>query len=241
MLFWFRPMLEADVRTREFMTMGTTSTQSAGAITMRLHSRRWAPSAAVAVVAFGMAVPLTSTTLAVASPATSTTSHFSVVQQWGSPTTPTSQNKCTGPIGNALLNDYVYINDTGNGIQHQTINGAGDGWFTTTFTGTGDIKFYRPSRVNVTFDGQGNITNVVINGLPDMTVSAQLQEWFGFEANKQNAVGHGTINAHGTVTVGSALINSGTAVSFHNDAQSRWAVGADQSGPPTFSFSKVGC
>jgi hypothetical protein len=206
---------------------------------MRLNSRRWAHSAAV--VALGLAVPLSSATVAEASPATSMTSHFSVVQQWGSPTTPTSQNNCTGPIGNALLNDYVYINDTGNGVQHETINGAGDAWFTTTFTGTGVITFYPPSSVDVTFDSQGNITNVVVKGSPDMIVSAKLQEWFGFEANKQNAVGHGTINAHGTVTVGSVGINSGTPVSFHNDAQSRWAVGADQNGPPTFSFSKVGC
>jgi hypothetical protein len=206
---------------------------------MRLNSRRWAHSAAV--VALGLAVPLSSATLAVASPATSTTSHFSVVQQWGSPTTPTSQSNCTGPIGNALINDYVFIDDTGNGVQHQTVNGAGDAWFTTTFTGTGDITFYPPTSVNVTFDNQGNITNVVVTGPSDMTVSAKLQEWFGFEANKQNAVGHGTVNARGTVIAGSALINSGTPVSFHNNSQARWAIGADQSGPPTFSFSKVGC
>jgi hypothetical protein len=189
-----------------------------------------------------LAVPLTSATVAEAAPATTMTSHFSVVQQWGTPTgAPTNQSNCTGPVGNALVNDYVFIDDTGNGVQHQTVNGAGDAWFTTTFTGTGDITFYPPKSVNVTFDNMGNITNVVITGPSDMTVSAKLQEWFGFEANKQNAVGHGTVNAHGTVTVGSALINSGTPVSFHNNAQARWAVGADQNGPPTFAFNKVGC
>jgi L-serine deaminase len=58
---------------------------------------------------------------------------------------------------------------------------------------------------------------------------------------EQNAVGHGTVNAQGTVTAGSALINPGSPVSFHNNAQARWAVGADQNGPTTFAFNKVGC
>src|SRR5690348_11144558 len=67
-----------------------------------------------------------------------TTTHFTSPDQWGTPLgTPTSATNCTGPIGNAFINDFVNFNLTGNGISHLTVNKAGDGWFTSTFEGTG--------------------------------------------------------------------------------------------------------
>lgn len=178
-----------------------------------------------------------------ADPGSSSTGHFNIVQQWGTPIgTPTNNSNCTGPIGDAVTNDYVFIDDTGNGIQHQTSNKAGDFWFTSTFTGTGNITFYPASSLTVQFDNQGNIVGTpTIHGPADMVFSGKLTEWFGFEGNKQNAVGHGTVNAQGASVDGGATVAAGQPVTFHDQVQFRWAEGADQSGPPTFFTNNVSC
>jgi len=181
-----------------------------------------------AVIAAVFAAALVAPAVANAAPATSQTQHFTTVQQFGNPTGPTTNNSnCPPPV----LNDYVYIDATGNGVQHQTVNGAGDSWFTTTFTGTGTVTFYPEASLSI--DTGGNVTGII--GLPDMTVTGHLTEWFGFEANKQNQVAHGTVNFQGTV------VGSGSPIRFHQVTQARWAVGTDPNGPPDYSFNNATC
>ena len=201
--------------------------------------RRFLPAvipAAVVLLLAALTVP------AHAAPATSQTQHFSSVQSWGTPTgTPTNNTNCTGAVGSAFANDFVLLDLTGNGVQHQTVNGAGDAWFTTTFTGTGTVTFYPGSSLIVVVDNQGNIVgNPTIIGPPDMITSVKITDWFGFEANHSNAVGHGTIDARGTTLTG-ALIPAGQAVAFHDQTSLRWAVGADPFGPPTSFTNNITC
>ena len=202
---------------------------------LRLWKRVVAPTAAVFLCIAAIAVP------ASAAPATSQTQHFSSVQQWGTPAgSPTNNTNCTGAMANAFINDFVALDLSGNGVQHMTVNGAGDSWFTTTFTGTGTVTFYPASSLNLQFDNQGNIVSATIIGPADMAASVTLTEWFGFEANNKNAVGHGTINARGT-TIDGAAVPAGLPAAFHNNASFRWAVGADPSGPPTSFTNDITC
>lgn len=203
-----------------------------------MNLRLWKPavSAAAAVLCITVvAIP------ANAAPAMTQTRHFSTTQSWGTPGgNPTNTTNCTGPMANAFINDFVYLNLTGNGVQHMTVNGAGDSWFTTTFTGTGTVTFYSPSNVNVQFDNQGNIVSATVTGPADLAASAKITEWFGFEANNKNSIGHGTIDARGT-TIDGALTPAGLAVAFHNNSSFRWAVGANPSGPPTSFVNDITC
>jgi hypothetical protein len=170
------------------------------------------------------------------------TSHFQSLQQWGTPLGPaTNATNCSGPIGDVYLNDFALFDLTGNGVQHVTVNKAGDSWFTTTFTGRGTIAFYPASSLVVTYDNSGNITNVDVVGPPDMIINARLTEWFGFEDNNQNAVGHGTVDAQGVTVAGGTTVPAGEAVSLHEQSQARWAVGTDLNGPPVFFTNKVSC
>ena len=170
------------------------------------------------------------------------TLHSNSLQMWGSPFTPvTSSSGCSGPVGSAFTNDFAFLDLTGNGVQHVTVNGAGDSWFTSTFTGSGTVTFYPASSVDLTFDSQGNITSATVVGPPDMVLSAHVTEWFGFESNRQNAVGHGTVNGQGTSLAGGATVPAGLPVSIHVTTHSQWAVGADPSGPPSFMFTNINC
>jgi hypothetical protein len=166
---------------------------------------------------------------ATAAPATSSTVHFnSLVGQLGAPTGPTTNiSDCPAPV----INDFTSIDATGNGISHQTTNGAGDFWSTSTFTGTATVTFYP----NGTFDSMGNVIGV--SGTPDMQVTGHLTEWFGTSANNQNAVFHGTVNFNG-VTV---FPNPGTPIRFHNVVHGAYLPGADQNGPPSFFFNVASC
>jgi hypothetical protein len=180
--------------------------------------------------------------VAMAAPATTDTSHVKSMQGWGTPNTPpTNNSNCSGAAGAALVNDFTYLDATGNGIQHSTVNGADDSWFTTTFTGRGTVTFYPASSLNVTMDNSGNIVSADVIGPPDMVLSVRLTSWFGFEANRQNAVGHGTLDAQGTSLAGGATVTAGQSVSFHNNSQVSWAVGADPSGPPTSMHNDMHC
>ena len=178
---------------------------------------------------------------ATAAPATSQSQHFSTVQQWGTPAgSATNNTNCTGAMANAFINDFVLLNLSGNGVQHVTVNGAGDSWFTTTFTGTGTVTFYAPSNVSVQFDSQGNIISATITGPADLAASVKITQWFGFEANNQNSIGHGTIDARGA-TIDGATVPAGLPVTFHNNTSFRWAVGANPSGPPTSFTNDIRC
>jgi len=208
--------------------MGTVGAYERGTNSSMKHQRRRELLALAAGSALAVGLTVIGPAPATGAPATSQTQHFTTVQQFGTPTGQTTNNSsCPGPV----LNDYVYIDATGNGVQHQTVNGAGDSWFTTTFTGTGTVTFYPEASLSI--DTGGNVTGII--GLPDMTVTGHLTEWFGFEANKQNQVAHGTVNFQGTV------VGSGSPIRFHQVTQARWAVGTDPNGPPDYSFNNATC
>jgi len=73
------------------------------------------------------------------------------------------------PIGCGGANSLTYT-ATGNLVQHITVNGAGDFWFTATFEGTGTL----------TTGGH--------------TYAGHLMDWFGQEDNNKNGVLHATFN-----------------------------------------------
>jgi len=123
----------------------------------------------------------------------------------------------------------VHIVGDGNGISHFNINGAGDFWSTSTFTGDVTVDLWDPANVDVTVDGSGNITEVAVHpgATPDYAATGKLTEWFGFSDNLQNAVGSGTFNFHGIVPdVGS--------IALHGNFHLQWPKGSDpDTNPPT--------
>jgi hypothetical protein len=82
-----------------------------------------------------------------------------------------------GPVG-CTPGDFIVT--VGNAVQHDTINNAGDEWFTETVAGT-----------FVTTDGSG--------------YTGHMSGWFGVETNAQNQVLHFTANAQGTLGDGTPL------------------------------------
>ena len=91
--------------------------------------------------------------------------------------------------------DAAVIQGTGNGVEHARINNAGDGWFTSTFTGTVTVQAW-------TVDSMGNLV------APDPSVppfTGQLTQWFGGSFNHSNFVSHDTIHFSGTAADGSTL------------------------------------
>jgi hypothetical protein len=194
---------------------------------MRLGESRRVLAVAVAVVAVAVGLGFSAT--ASADPGQSQTFHFnSISGQLGTPAAPiTNVSNCPAPV----INDFTSIDATGNGISHQTINGKGDGWFTSTFTGTATVTFYPDGTV----DDQGNVTSV--GGTPDMQVTGHLTNWFGGSFNAQNSVVHGTINFQGT----EVFPNPGAPIRFHDTTHVAWLPGVDQNGPPSFFFNVANC
>ena len=190
------------------------------------HAPRRLRAAALVIASLGLAA-LCLAASASADPGQTQTFHYStIVDQLGTPSGPaTNLNDCPAP----LLNDFVDINATGNGITHQTINGAGDFWSTSTFTGNATVVFYPDGTV----DSNGNVTSV--SGTPDLTVTGHLTQWFGISDNNQNLLGHGTVDFHGTV------VGTGAPIQFHNNAHFAWLPGVDQNGPPSFAFNDAHC
>ena len=170
---------------------------------------------------------------ALAAAAISQTSHFSLYQGWSTAINPVTNNGCPA----WAVNDNVFFNMTGNGVQHFNINGAGDSWFTSTFTGNGTIAFYDPTPGNYTYDGSGNITGLSDVSLqPDTVVTGHLTEWFGFESNLKNAIGHGTVEFMGTQN------GSGSPITLHFHQQAVWAVGSNPNvDPPKLLISLTSC
>jgi hypothetical protein len=168
---------------------------------------------------------------AFAAPAASQTMHFSTLQQWGTPLGPTtSPSSCPADV----LNDYVWIDASGNGVSHQILNGAGDFWATTTFTGEATLTMYPTSSLSgIGTDAQGN-TTATVTGPSDGTVTGHFTEWFGISANAQNGVIHGTIHFQGTDSSGAHVFVSAV---FH----AAWLPGADPNGPPSFYFDRATC
>jgi hypothetical protein len=125
------------------------------------------------------------------------TAHFSTPSGTSAPEVGTPSPQATGCPAFVAV-DAPVIQGTGNGIEHAIINKAGDGWFTSTFTGTVTIVAW-------TVDSMGNLV------APDPSVPVQtghLTQWFGGSFNHSNFVVHDTTNFTGTTA-------DGTPFSFH--------------------------
>ncbi len=108
------------------------------------------------------------------------TAHFSDLFQVG---TPLASASCPAFV----TTDFVLIVGTGNGIEHSIINNAGDGWFTSTWTGTVTLTAF--------------IGDPTAGGVPDPSVpplTGRLTEWFGGSFNKNNVVFHSTLHVDAT-------------------------------------------
>lgn len=160
------------------------------------------------------------------------TDHFTNQNQWVNPVgTSTSPTTCSS----STLEDFVLLAMTGNGVEHITINKAGDGWSTSTFTGIGTVTFYPASSLaNIVTDEQGNIISADIVGPSDGTATGKLTDWFGTSINKMNLVFHGTVNFTGTD-------QNGNPVSLHETQHASWTGNIDLFGPPHIFFNSVNC
>ena len=114
------------------------------------------------------------------------TAHFSDINQTGSP----FANAPSCPA--FITTDYVTLIGSGNGVEHSIINNAGDGWFTSTFTGTVTITPYLDA----------GLTTPDPNVLP---FTGHLTQWFGGSFNKNNFVFHFTFHFDGTAADGTTL------------------------------------
>jgi len=181
----------------------------------------------LAVLAAGILSVVAFAASADAAPGQSQTFHFnSLVDQFGTPTGQTSNvSNCPAPV----LNDFTDVNASGNGVTHQTVNGAGDVWFTSTFSGNATVSYWSGGTV----DSNGNVTS--IGGTEDLVVTGHLTEWFGFSGNEKNAVATGTVNFQGTV------VGTGAPISFHDVTHVGWLPGVDENGPPSFAFNVARC
>jgi hypothetical protein len=183
---------------------------------MKMTGKRlgpWGRALAAAAVLTAIGAPLLQATTAGASPVPpdqftcgntvftpcNQTAHFDTIDEVGTPLGGAATN-----CPSFVTTDFVSIVGSGNGIEHSIINNAGDGWFTSTFTGD-NITFtsYPPS--SVSFDSNGN---PIITGPPDANVpvyTGRLTEWFGGSFNRNNQVFHSTINLSATGSDGSTL------------------------------------
>ena len=173
---------------------------------VRLRAR-W--GAAVAAALMVIAIPLTLAQGAGAAPVPpgdftcgvtvftpcNQTAHFSTPSGTSAPEVGTPAPQATGCPAFVAV-DAPVIQGTGNGVEHAIIrNNAGDGSFTSTFTGTVTI-------VSWTVDSMGNLV------APDPSVpifTGHLQQWFGGSFNHHNFVNHLTINFSGTAADGSTF------------------------------------
>jgi hypothetical protein len=143
------------------------------------------------------------------------TAHFTSTSEELTPLAPTGESGCPAFV----LNDYGTLDATGNGVEHSTVNKAGDGWFTSTFTGTATITpFLDPG-----------LTTLDPAVLP---YTGHLTEWFGGSFNHSNMVEHSTFHFEGTDALGNTLDISDID-HFNTDA-------ADPFAPPS-SFEITHC
>jgi len=143
------------------------------------------------------------------------TAHFSDLTDVLTPPSPSGATNCP----NFVLTDFATVVGTGNGIEHSIVNNAGDGWFTSTFTGT----------VTITPFLDAGLTTPDPNVLP---FTGQLTEWFGGSFNRNNLVFHSTFHFSGTDANGNTL--RVLDVSHAN------TTGAAPFGPPN-SFEILSC
>jgi hypothetical protein len=125
------------------------------------------------------------------------TAHFSTPSGTDAPLVGQPNPQATGCPAFVAVDAPVF-QGTGNGIEHSIINKAGDGWFTSTFTGSVTMTAF-------TVDSNGNPL------APDPNVpvySGHLTQWFGGSFNKNNMVNHATVTFSGTAP-------DATSVHFH--------------------------
>jgi len=125
------------------------------------------------------------------------TAHFSTPSGTDQPEVGTPNPQATSCPA-FVQTDAVLIQGTGNGIEHSIVNNAGDGWFTSTFTGTVTLTPY-------TADSKGNPVKPDTNA-PVLT--GHLTQWFGGSFNRSNMVNHDTFLFSGSAP-------DGTTVQFH--------------------------
>jgi hypothetical protein len=178
-----------------------------------------AATVGLALVALAVAAPAAADTapvLACGSTITiscSQTAHFSDVDSWLTP---------SGPGTNCppyVANDFGLQVGTGNGIEHNNINKAGDFWTTNTFTGKVTITFYDRSNVDVTVDDQGNIVEATPTGPPENEITGHMTQWFGVSENRQSL----TFGLTFTVT---GVDQAGAPVTIHGEQHQNWTPGS---------------
>jgi hypothetical protein len=98
-------------------------------------------------------------------------------------------------------NEWAFIDATGNGVQHMTVNAAQDFWFTTTLAGPATIF----PIVIVTVDQFGNPVVWHVDTSRPPIATGQLQQWFGFQGNNMNRVFSFTTNFQGTLSTGQSV------------------------------------
>jgi hypothetical protein len=143
------------------------------------------------------------------------TAHFSDLNDVLTPPSPSGATNCPSFV----LADFASVVGTGNGIEHSIVNNAGDGWFTSTFTGTVTITPFLDS----------GLTKPDPKVLP---FTGQLTEWFGGSFNRNNVVFHSTFHFSGTDARGNSL--TVLDVSHAN------TTGVTPFGPPN-SFEILSC
>lgn len=159
----------------------------------------------------------------------SETEHFSDLDEWDTPLGAT--DGCPAYLGT----DYAHIVGSGNGIEHDNINKAGDFWATNTFTGSVTITFYDPSKVDVIYDEQGNIVSATPTGPADDVVTGHMTQWFGVSDNKQSLVFDLTFSFVGAD-------ESGNPVTLHGEQHQSWTPGSIPFvDPPSNAHMKISC
>lgn len=116
------------------------------------------------------------------------TAHFSTTSEELTPPAPTAATNCPAFV----TDDFASLSATGNGVEHSIVNNAGDGWFTTTFSGSATITPYLDPGLTI----------------PDPIVAplaGHLTEWFGGSFNRSNVVFHSTFHFSGSNPTGTSL------------------------------------
>ena len=159
----------------------------------------------------------------------SETAHFSDLDQWQTPVGPATD------CPTYVVNDFVLMVGSGNGIEHANINKAGDFWATNTFTGAVTLTFYDPANVDVTVIDENGDIRATPTGPPDAVVTGHLTQWFGVSDNKQSGEFGFTFSFTG-------VDQSGSPLTLHGDSHTNWTP-ADEglSGPPHHSLSTARC
>jgi hypothetical protein len=125
------------------------------------------------------------------------TDHYGQLQFYGSPLP-----GCTG-----IFTEWVFVQQTGNGVQHVNVNAAQDFWFTSTMVGPATLvvgTVLLDSHGKPILDSNGN---PIFTADPTKPVFVgQLQQWFGASFNNKNFSNSGTLNLQATAVDGSMTI-----------------------------------